>query len=387
MEIIAIVILIIIVIKGEKALYKERILPRIGYDCHFSKEEVFEGESLEIIETVMNPSKLMVPGVKAEITTSRYIEFANENFMSNDKNHSIASVFAVRAKKRITRRWKVKCRKRGFFRIEDTSLVGDDLFGTYNYSTVKPNKSELIVLPKPINVEEYITKSNVNQGEHIVKRYILEDPFVTAGTREYAYGDPMNKIHWGITASQGRLMVRNNETTAKRSITVLLNVQIHKEQLKEPPRDSRLELAIKIAAGILEQSIKSSTPIRLIANGYVDEDKNELDSSEMWGQAHVHHLMILLARLDEIYAEPMEQFIKHTQQTITTTELILITCYIDQAILQFIREKEESGVVVSVYLMAYEADSPSYEGLEVYYMLDYLKEVGETYADQEWAAL
>ena len=387
MEIIAIVILIIIVIQIEKALYKERILPQIGYDCHFSKEEVFEGDSLEIIETIMNPSKLMVPGVKAEITTSKYIEFANEDFMTNDKNHSIASVFAVRAKKRITRRWKVKCRKRGFFKIEDTSLVGDDLFGTYHYSTVKPNKSELIVLPKPINVEEYITKTNVAQGDHIVKRYILEDPFMIAGTREYAYGDPMNKIHWGITASQGRLMVRNNETTTKRSITVLLNMQVYENQLKEPPKDSRLELAIKVAAGLLDQSIKSSTPIRLIANGYVDEEQNELDSSEMWGQAHVHHLMILLARLKEIYAEPIWQFISHIKETITTTELIIVTCYIDLAILQLIREKEEAGIVVKVYLMAYEADCLRYEGIEVYYMLDYLKEVGETYADQEWAGL
>lgn len=380
MEIITIVILIWLGIRMEMAIYQKRILPNIVYDCHFNKQEVFEGESLEIIETVMNPSNLLVPGIKAEITTSNHLEFANEECTVNDKNRSLASVFSVHKKKKVTRHWRVKCNRRGIYKIEDTSLVGSDLFGAYQYSSVKRIKSELIVLPKALDIEEYIRRANDKQGDYIVKRFILQDPFITAGVREYAFGDPMNRIHWAITASQGKMMVRNNEATAKNGTTILLNLQVTAEQLKEMPKDPRVELGIQIAAGELNRTLNVSTPIRLLANGFVDKEGHELVSEEMWGKSHIHDLMVLLARVQEIYSEHFDRFIMKYKNTIFTTEIIIITCYLDEGTITFIKEKEQQGIIVKVYLLAYEIPDISYEGINVYYILDYLKEEGKAYA-------
>ena len=377
MEIIAIVVLIVFCIRIEMSIYKKRVLPNIIYDCHFSKPEVFEGDHLEIVETVMNPSSLFIPGIKAEITTSNHLEFANKDCVVNDKNRSLASLFAVHGKQRVTRRWGVHCKRRGWYKIQDTSIVGSDLFGAYHYSAVKRIKSELIVLPKPIDVSFFLQNADEKQGDYVVKRFILEDPFVTAGTREYTSRDPMNRIHWGSTARCGQLMVRNNEATAKKSITIIINMQEYIGQLREPIRDERIEWAIKIAAGELDKLVKESIPVRLLANGYVDDDeKQELVTTEMWGQAHIHDLMVLLARLGEVYSDLFDKFIMRYKESIMTTEVILITCYLDESMLAFIREKEQLGVVVKVYLMAYEADSSHYEDIHVYYLLDYLKEAG-----------
>jgi len=380
MEIITIVILIWLGVRVEMAIYKKRILPNIVYDCHFNKQEVFEGDSLEIVETVMNPSNLLVPGIKAEITTSNHLEFANEECVLNDKNRSLASVFSVGKKKKITRHWKVKCNRRGIYKIEDTSIVGSDLFGAYKYSTVKRVKSDLIVLPKALDIEEYLQRANDIQGDHIVKRFILQDPFVIAGVREYTFDDPMNRIHWGITASQGKLMVRNNEATAKKSTTILLNIQVSEDQLKEISRDLRVELGIQIAAGQLNKTLNESTPVRLLANGFADEEGHELVSEEMWGKSQVHDLMILLARLNEIYSEHFDHFVMKYKDTIFTTEIIMITCYLDERTIAFIREKEGQGIIVKVYLLTYQTSDTYYEDLNVYYILDYLKEEGKEYA-------
>lgn len=377
MEIIAIIVLIALGIYIEVQLYKKKILPQIIYDCHFSKEEVVEGELLEIIEEVMNPSRFFIPCLKSEIVTSNHLDFAGNASTVNDKTRSLASLFAIRGKQKVRRIWKVKSLQRGAFKLEDTMVIATDLFGCYHYSNMLKSNSKLIVLPRPIDVGGYIEYVNEVQGDQVVKRFILEDPFVTAGVREYTMGDSMNKIHWGITAKQGQLMVRNNEATVKKSLTLIVNTQLYSEQLREPVQDERLEYAVRIAAGELEKTILSSTPVRLLANGAIDEKNESLITSQMWGQAHVHELFVLLASLKETYTEHFDKLLKRYENIIQSTEIIIVTCYIDEPILTFVREKQKAGIRTKIYVLTYEMDSKKYEDIEVYYLLDYLKEVGE----------
>lgn len=377
MEIIAIIVIGAFCIHLEIQIYKRFILPRILYECHFSKHEIMEGDTLEIIETVINPSRLFVPCLKSEISTSNQLEFAENVSTVNDKWRSLASLFFIKAKQRVKRVWKVKSIQRGIFKLEDTTVIASDLFGYYHYSNMVKLNSKVIVLPRPIDVSEYIQKVNEAQGDFRVKRFILEDPFEIAGVREYTTSDSMNKIHWGITARQGQLMVRNNEATSKKSITILVNNQLSSEQLKEPMHDERLEYGIRVAAGELEKTLQSSTPVRLLANGGVDEGEESLVTNLMWGEAHVHELITLLAGLQDTFTEHFDKFLIHNEAIIQSTELIVITCYIDEAILEFVRRKQVDGMRSKIYLMSYEADSKSYEDVEVYYLLDYLKEVGE----------
>lgn len=377
MEIVAIVVLILIGIGIEVQIYKKRVIPQIVYDCHFSQDEAIEGDMLEIIETVMNPSGLFVPCLKSEISTSNHLEFAGNASTVNDQTRSLASLFAVKAKQKVRRSWKVKCQRRGAFKLEDTTVVASDLFGCYHYSNMLKLRSNLIVLPRPIDVSGYINRENDMQGDKVVRRFILEDPFVVAGVREYTSRDSMNQIHWGITARQGQLMVRNNEATSKKSLTILLNNQLYSEQLKEPMHDERLELAIKIAAGELDKTISTSTPVRLLANGAVDESQQDLVTSLMWGQGHVHELFVLLAKLGNTFTEHFDKFLARYNESIQSTEVIIISCYIDEPMLEFIRKKQQIGVRVKIYLLCYRADSRQYEDVEIYYLLDYLKEVGE----------
>lgn len=377
MQIIAIVILILIGIRLEIEIYRKHILPHITYDCYFSKDEVTEGESLEIIEVVTNPCRLLVPCLKSEITTSKFLEFAGSASTVDDKSRSLASLFSIHAKEKVTRRWKVNTLQRGTFKIEDITIVCSDLFGFYYDSHIVKVKSEVVVLPNPIEADTYIQRIQEMQGERIVKRFILEDPFVIAGVREYSPRDSMNKIHWQLTARQGELMVRNDEATSKKSLTIMVNNQLYREQLKEAVDDERLEYVIKIAAGEVYKSMKDSMPVRLLANGCVGEANESLVTTQMWGLAHVHGLLVLLARLQTTFTEHFDKFLAHYGESIHTTDIIIVTCYIDDAIIQFAREKQRIGIEVKIYILGYEADSPYYDEIEVYYLLDHLKEAGE----------
>lgn len=112
MEIIAVIAFIVIVISVEVQIYKTMVLPNVEYDCFFSKKEVLEGETLEIVETVINPSPFWVPCMKSEITTSKYLAFAENVSTTNDKSRSLASLFDIKSKQKVRRAWKAKCLKR-----------------------------------------------------------------------------------------------------------------------------------------------------------------------------------------------------------------------------------------------------------------------------------
>lgn len=136
-----------------------------------------EGEPFGITEQVTNPSKLLVPFFKSEITTSNYLEVASNVSTVNDQTRSLASLFSIHSKQKVTRTWKVNAVQRGTFDIKDTTIIGADFFGTYHYNNVIRIKSEVVVLPRSIDVGAYIEKSNEIQGECVVRRFILEDPF------------------------------------------------------------------------------------------------------------------------------------------------------------------------------------------------------------------
>ena len=113
MEILGICLLIIMGLFIEQKIYLSKVFPYILYECRFSTNEVFEGDDIEIIEAVTNPSILPISSLKSEISTSKYLDFAGNTSTLNDKTRSLASLFSIPGKKRITRAWKAKCLKRG----------------------------------------------------------------------------------------------------------------------------------------------------------------------------------------------------------------------------------------------------------------------------------
>lgn len=87
--------------------------------------------------------------------------------------------------------------------------------------------------------------------------------------------------------------------------------------------------------------------------------------------------MRLLSRLEKTYTQQFGEFLKRSEVSIVSTEVILITCYIDESMIAFAREKGKLGIHVKIYVLRYEVDSKHYDDVQVYYLLKYLKEVGE----------
>ena len=123
MELIAVILLVLLVLFGEVGLYRRRGLEGLSYRCHFSETECTEGESLQFVETVTNDKTLPVPWLKAELTTSRWLDFPEANSAVTGENRFVSSFFSVRSRSRVSRVWEITCEKRGVYEMEHIVLV------------------------------------------------------------------------------------------------------------------------------------------------------------------------------------------------------------------------------------------------------------------------
>ena len=62
-------------------------------------------------------------------------------------------------------------------------------------------------------------------GDISVRRFILEDPSLVLGYREYTGYEPMKSISWTQTARTGRLMVKQHDFTVDTDVAVLVDIE------------------------------------------------------------------------------------------------------------------------------------------------------------------
>lgn len=101
--------------------------------------------------------------------------------------------------------------QRGVFPLGPTTLVGGDLFGLFPVSRSSPSQDAVLVYPLLVDVRGFPNPPGLLPGGEALRRRTAQITSNAAGVREYAPGDPLNRIHWVSTARRDRLMVKEFE--------------------------------------------------------------------------------------------------------------------------------------------------------------------------------
>jgi uncharacterized protein (DUF58 family) len=96
-------------------------------------------------------------------------------------------------------------------------------------------------------------------GDISVRRFILEDPSLVLGYRDYTGAEPMKQISWTQTARTGRLTVKNHDFTADADAAILVDV----EACKKPVAERCLSLARTVSDRLEAARI----PYAVLSNG------------------------------------------------------------------------------------------------------------------------
>lgn len=358
MEVLALAFTVAVFLTLQKWVFDRFAFKNLEYKCEFSVPEAYEGDEILLVETIRNRKLLPLPWLKVDIHSSRWLDFAGTCSVVTQDDRRVTSSFLLKGYQRTTRRWKLKCVKRGVFETENVTLISGDLLNMGNNSIPHRVDARLVVYPEILKLEELLVPVNLMQGETVVRRWIVDDPFIVAGVREYQPTDPSGRIHWSATAKEGRLMVKKNEFTSQMSATIILNMQSTMYEYNSVMDRDAAEFGIKVAATLLDRALAEGSPVRLCTNGCtVDEAGMAINSEEAAGREHVEGLLRTLACLALKSVKDIETLLEELKGGIERSSIILVTPYLTKEMLGQLHAFEESMNTVKVILLepAYEA--------------------------------
>lgn len=367
MDLIVLILITAAVFILQSILFKKRTFINLNYKCRFSRSEAYEGDELQFVETVENCKRLPVPWLKVSIHSSRWLDFADSFSRVTQEGRYATSSFFLKGFQKVTRRWRLKCLKRGVYEIENVTFLGSDLIGFSTTSIAVPVNETIKVYPSLIDLEEYFIPVNFIQGNTIVKRWIVDDPFLVAGAREYTPRDSMNKVNWSATARTGHIMVKKNDFTSQLSLCLILNIQSFENEYSDFGDKNKVEFGIKAAASILDRATRMGMPARLMVNGSDSKAGNMTTiTKEEGGTEHFFDLMEVLAKLKLKAAKDFELFLGEIGDQIENSHVYVITAYITDAVIENIRKLSAASNRITLMLLDETVKAAVPEDIEVY---------------------
>lgn len=332
-------VILTIVLIVQYLVYKNIGLKKIDYKLTIDRTEAFEGEEIEIIEEIVNDKWLPLPWVRSEISCSRWLAFYgnSQNVAKDAQKGFVAGVFSLRGHRRLRRVWRVKCEKRGVFTIEDVTLSVSDLFGLAKPACMIKLKEQICVLPSPCDMEQPQLSNEHFIGENTVRRFILPDPFLISGAREYTGREPMNRIHWAQSAHTGSLMVYNNEFSTERRVLIVFNLQRIVSDELQRLTTTVMETQIKAAAFVLDLCYRSHMSCAFAAN---DRDLTLKDASQ--GYEHTLDILRVLARLKNRCGMHMDEYV-YTLDTYEYTDIVFISNLMSDKVAEWLQRQRDEG--------------------------------------------
>lgn len=343
-------VIVAVIVIGQFILYDKYGLKNVTYTVSISVPEAYEGDEIEIIEEIENAKRLPLVWARSEISCSPYLTFKGQQSVQEERKKNspsvqrglIAGIFTLRGYQKCRRVWKVRCEKRGIMTIDNAAITISDLFGMSRRAKVFHVTDSVRVLPTPADMETGELSGDLFIGNMQVRRFVLPDPFMISGAREYTGREPMNRIHWAQTARTGSLMAYNNEFTTERRVMMILNMQ-RSERYRTALSEASLELQIKGAAFVLEYCLDMSAEVSLFVNA-----EPTLYISPSSGYEHTVNALRQLAELECVSGEWLEDILGELDFN-DFTDVILITPFVSETIGAFLEGLAAKGKCCKIF--------------------------------------
>ncbi len=276
-------------------------LSRVSYTREFNKSTCYVGDTVEIVEVITNAKPLPVIWLRMESTIDASLQFhavTGIDIHQGERSQHHKSLFTLFPYRRIRRRHEVRCVKRGIYRMDSVVMTAGDLLGINTRSRKINLKANLVVYPSIVPMQEVPLPSHNWQGDISVRRWIVDDPFIISGVRQYRYGDGMNQISWKATARTGQLQVYQRDYTADHRLVVLLNVEVAESMWDIVTDEALIEKGIAYAATIIMNAISQGMTAGFGHNAhYLERTADTFRIPSHGGNEHLLSILDAMSRI------------------------------------------------------------------------------------------
>lgn len=276
---------------------------------------------------------------------------------SNVQNRGLSKIHTITLNllpyQRVTRTYKLVAHKRGRHFLHEGILISGDFIGLQTVSkTVEQRIREITVLPKAMDLNETLEPYGNYYGDISVNRWIIEDPILNRGLREYTGNEPEKHIHWPSSLKTGELLVKNFDYTTDHSAVMVLNTNMNKHiwGKKDP---EKIEDCFSLSRSILESFESTGIPYGLASNvGTIHQYFGKTLTNIGYGPGHLRELLESLGRAEHYARESFKRLLEKLRESSdgNRTYVIVTPTMIEEDVAALEELRRASGKIILITL-------------------------------------
>jgi len=320
-------------------LYKKSIFENIHIVRSFDQSGVFPGEQVIYQLKIENRKFLPLTWVSIDEQLNAGLEFEGSSRIKhqNEEMYLHNCMLSLLPYQKVTRRYKLKAIKRGFYQLRQLTMTSTNMLGTEEYSIDKEVYASVAVYPNIRDLSDSLLPANTTQGDYSVKRWIIEDPMVITGVRAYSGNDSLKSINWKATAKNQQLLVNKYDFTADKRIMIILNLERQEYSLYREDIQT-IESAIEVCASMANLLHESGIPFGFATNALTVGaiETNVLDPDT--GDRHMLAVMESLAKVSYFRKYKSRELLKLLITDFSWgTEVVVVTPELTEGFLEDIQ--------------------------------------------------
>lgn len=311
-------------------LYERKIFENLTINRSFDREGVFPGDKLTYEMSIENRKLLPLTWLSINEKFYSGIEFEVKTKVQdlNEEMYDHNCMLTLLPYQKITRRYNLTAKKRGFYQIKYISMASTDILGKAEYNIEKEIPAFVSVYPNIRDLKGALIPANTVQGDFSVKRWIIEDPMVITGVRDYSGNDSLKGVNWKATAKNQKLLVNKYDYTADKRIMIILNLERHENYLSKDDI-IKVEAAIEVCASLAAMAHEQGLPIGFATNSHTLGPDASIVLDPDTGDSHLTSILDALAKVTyykrfrsrELLQMMVEDFSWGTEAIVVTPEV------------------------------------------------------------------
>jgi len=191
-------------------------------------------------------------------------------FLTKNDGIYTKMVCRIRGRQRKKLILETSIKKRGIHTFKGDSVEFGDFLGFREFSLRAAYRREIVVYPEKLEHPGLTDALGRFCGDVAAKRYLIRDPILTVGSREYTGREPMKEIHWLQSAHRSELMVREFDYNRQLSVCVILSVEGI-----DPWGEQEIDECCAIARTVCETLVSAGAAVNFFTNALLrrKEDK------------------------------------------------------------------------------------------------------------------
>jgi uncharacterized protein (DUF58 family) len=281
-------------IAGLQALWGREAWKGVQVGVRFAPHRVFAGEPVVMSVRIANAKRLPLPVVRIAVPFPEGL--APDRAAPGASLRGFRRTVAIPGRSEVTVGFPLTATRRGEYRVDRISVELADPFDLSPIGRDHRPEADLLVMPDPgVRVPVDVLR-RLPFGVPTRTARIFEERERFAGVRAYEQGDPLNRIHWRVTAHSGRLQTKLFEPTRSADVLLALDLSVG-EPFWDAIYPDVAEVVISWAAFLARRAMVAGWRVGLVANTHLRRGRGPLRVPSSAVSGHEAALFAALARM------------------------------------------------------------------------------------------